>query len=160
MGDSRPTAFLGYPRGHRIDSETRCQTAAHRAPNERFDTLPRTRASHEPMGHHRGRKTWEITWVLFHAQAACVFSCSASKRSPFFQSVNVMAAILRASVRRAISGFIPLASKAADSETRCQTAAHRAPNEPFDTLPRTRASHEPMGHHRGRKNKENNWKML
>ncbi len=65
------------------------------------------------LGHHRGRKTWEITWVLFDAQAACVFSCSASKRSSFFQSVKVMAAILRARVRRAISGFMPLASKAA-----------------------------------------------
>ncbi len=61
----------------------------------------------------RGMKTWEITWILFNAQAACVFSCSASKRSSFFQSVKVIAAILRASVRRAISGFIPLASKAA-----------------------------------------------
>ena len=65
------------------------------------------------FGHHRGMKTWEITWVLFDAQAACAFSCSASKRSPLFQSVKVMAAILRANVRRAISGFIPLASKAA-----------------------------------------------
>jgi hypothetical protein len=61
----------------------------------------------------RHEKPWEITWVLFDAQAACVFSCSTSKRSSFFQSVKVMAAILRASVRRAISGFIPLASKAA-----------------------------------------------
>jgi hypothetical protein len=57
-------------------------------------------------------KPWEITWVLFDAQAACVFSCSASKRSSLFQSVKVMAAILRASVSRAISGFMPLASKA------------------------------------------------
>src|SRR5437870_671687 len=65
------------------------------------------------FGHHRGMKTWEITWVLLDAQAACVFSCSASKRFPPFQSVKVMAAILRASVRRAISGFMPLASKAA-----------------------------------------------
>ena len=81
--------------------------------NERMDTLPRTRASQEPIGYHRGMKTWEITWVLFDAQAACVFSCSTSKRSSFFQSVNVMAAILRASVRRAISGFMPLASKVA-----------------------------------------------
>src|ERR1700686_3394096 len=48
MRDSRPIAFLGYPRGHRIDPETRCQTSAHRAPNECLDTLPRTRASHEP----------------------------------------------------------------------------------------------------------------
>src|SRR6266851_5591424 len=42
-------AFLGYPRGHRIDPETRCQTSAHGAPNECIDTLPRTRASHEPI---------------------------------------------------------------------------------------------------------------
>ena len=44
---------------------------------------------------------------------ACVFSCSGSKRAPFFQSVKVTAAILRASVRRASSGFIPLASNRA-----------------------------------------------
>src|SRR5580704_16333456 len=47
-------AFLGYPRGHRIDPETGCCITAHRTPNERMDTLPRTRASPEPMGHHRG----------------------------------------------------------------------------------------------------------
>jgi hypothetical protein len=111
MGDSRPIAFLGYPEGHRIDPETRGCSAARGAPNERIDTLPRTRASQEPMGHHRGMKPWEITWVLLDAQAACVFSCCASKRSPLFQSVKVMAAILRARVRRAISGFMPLASK-------------------------------------------------
>src|ERR1039458_2882999 len=79
MWDSRPTALLGYPRGHRIDPETRCQTSAHRAPNECIDTLPRTRASHEPIWPPPRHETWEITWVLFNAQAACVFSCSASK---------------------------------------------------------------------------------
>ena len=42
---------------HRIDPETRCQTSAHGAPNECIDTLPRTRASQEPIGHHRGMKT-------------------------------------------------------------------------------------------------------
>jgi len=45
------------------------------------------------------------------AQAACGFSCSASKRAPFFQIVRVMAAIFRANVRRAIAGFIPFLSK-------------------------------------------------
>jgi len=50
------------------------------------------------------RKPGQIPWALFDAQAACVFSCSASKPSPLFQRVKVMAAILRASVRRAISG--------------------------------------------------------
>src|ERR1700723_3169554 len=67
----------------------------------RTDWLP---PRHENLG---------ITWVLFDAQAACVFSCSTSKRSSFSQRVKVMAAILRARVRRAISGFMPLASKAA-----------------------------------------------
>jgi hypothetical protein len=47
------------------------------------------------------------------AQAACCFRCSASKRTPFFQTIKVIEAILRARVRRAIDGFIPLASKAA-----------------------------------------------
>src|SRR6266581_3414724 len=46
------------------------------------------------------------------AQAACGFSFSASKLSPFFHRVSVMAAILRASVRRAIVGFRPFASNA------------------------------------------------
>jgi hypothetical protein len=47
------------------------------------------------------------------AQAACCFKYSASKRTPFFQTIRVMAAILRARVRRAIVGFMPLATKAA-----------------------------------------------
>src|SRR6266568_8192093 len=42
------------------------------------------------------------------AQAACDFSFSASKFSPFFHRVSVMAAILRASVRRAMVGLMPL----------------------------------------------------
>ena len=46
-------------------------------------------------------------------QAACDFRYWASKRTPFFQRCKVIAAILRASVRRAISGRMPLASSAA-----------------------------------------------
>lgn len=45
-------------------------------------------------------------------QAACNFNFSVSKCSPFFHSVSVMAAILRASVRRAIVGLMPLATEA------------------------------------------------
>jgi len=41
------------------------------------------------------------------AQAACGFRYSASKGSPFFHTCKVMAAILRANVSRASSGFIP-----------------------------------------------------
>ena len=47
------------------------------------------------------------------AQAACCFKYSASNPTPFFQTIKVMAAILRARVRRAIVGFIPRATKAA-----------------------------------------------
>ena len=46
-------------------------------------------------------------------QAACGFRYWASKRTPFFQMCKVIAAILRANVRRAISGRMPLASRAA-----------------------------------------------
>ena len=45
------------------------------------------------------------------AQAACGFKCLASKESPFFQTINVIAAIFLAKVRRAMVGFLPLASK-------------------------------------------------
>jgi hypothetical protein len=47
-----------------------------------------------------------------NTQAACGFRYWASKRTPFFQTCKVIAAILRASVRRAISGRMPLASSA------------------------------------------------
>src|ERR1022692_1890385 len=57
MRGSRPIAFFGYPRGHRIDPETRCWTTAHKCLNECLDTLPRTGASQEPIGYHRGMKT-------------------------------------------------------------------------------------------------------
>jgi len=45
-------------------------------------------------------------------QATCGFIFSASKLSPFFHSVRMTAAILRASVSRAMVGFMPLASRA------------------------------------------------
>ena len=46
------------------------------------------------------------------AQAACCFKWLASKRTSFFQTINVIAAIFRAKVRRAMVGFLPLTSKA------------------------------------------------
>ena len=60
----------------------------------------------------RGRSTEMDGALSGDAQAACNFSFSVSKSSPFFQSVRVMAAILRARVRRAIGGLTPLASEA------------------------------------------------
>src|ERR1700720_3753743 len=75
-------------------------------------TPPRTRASQEPIGHHQKNLPEMEGLFTRDAQAACDFSFSASKLSPFFHRVSVMAAILRASVSRAMVGFIPLASAA------------------------------------------------
>src|SRR2546428_11584543 len=57
----------------------------------------------------RIRRRWKGFFTR-DAQAACAFSFSASKFSPFFHRVNVMAAILRANVRRAMVGWMPLGS--------------------------------------------------
>src|ERR1039458_3792782 len=75
-------------------------------------THPRTRASQEPIGHHQRRSPEMEGLFTRDAQAACDFSFSASKFSPFFHRVSVIAAILRASVRRAMVGLMPLASAA------------------------------------------------
>src|ERR1700691_5017154 len=45
-------------------------------------------------------------------QAVCGFRCWASKHTPLFHTINTMVAIFLAKVRRAISGRIPLVSKA------------------------------------------------
>ena len=78
-----------------------------------WHTRPRTRASPEPTDHHQ-KGSPENGRGLFtrDAQAACDFSFSTSKFSPFFQRVSVIAAILRASVSRAIVGLMPFASAA------------------------------------------------
>ena len=46
-------------------------------------------------------------------QAVCGFRCWASKHAPLFHTINTMVAIFLARVRRAISGLMPLVSKAA-----------------------------------------------
>ena len=48
-----------------------------------------------------------------NTQAVCGFRYLASKLTPLFQTIRVIAAILRARVSRAISGFIPLPIRAA-----------------------------------------------
>src|ERR1022692_3479133 len=50
-------------------------------------THPRTRASQEPIGHHQRRSPEMEGLFTRDAQAACDFSFSASKFSPFFQSI-------------------------------------------------------------------------
>src|SRR5213078_4525817 len=79
------------------------------APTGDWDAHPRTQASPEPTSHHQRRSAEMEGLFTRDAQAACGFSFSASKRSPFFHRVSVIAAILRASVRRAMVGLMPLA---------------------------------------------------
>jgi len=66
-----------------------------------MDTHPRTRASEEPKA-ITGNESCEEKGSLPNAQAACTFRYSALKRAPFFQTSKVIAAILRANVRRAM----------------------------------------------------------
>src|SRR5881409_2524838 len=80
------------------------------APTGDWDAHPRTRASQEPTDHHQKKIAGDEGSFTEAPQAACDFSFSASKFSPFFHRVSVMAAILRASVRRAMVGLMPLAS--------------------------------------------------
>src|ERR1700730_11674062 len=96
------------PRGYRDYTEAKCQW--HCAPTGVKDTHSRTRASQEPTGHHQKKITGDGGLFTQDAQAACDFSFSTSKFSPFFHKVSVMAAILRANVRRTMVGLMPLAS--------------------------------------------------
>src|SRR5213593_4246293 len=80
------------------------------APTGDWDAHPRTRASQEPTDHHQKKITGDGRALHRRRSSGCDFSFSASKFSPFFHRVSVMAAILRASVRRTIVGLMPLAS--------------------------------------------------
>src|ERR1035437_10608682 len=54
-----------------------------------------------PTTTRENRRRWKGL-IPRDTQAACRFNCLASNSTPFFQMVNVMAAIFRARVRRAI----------------------------------------------------------
>jgi hypothetical protein len=84
--------------------------SGHFTPTGVEDTHSRTRASQEPIQHpSKNHRRWKVTR---DTQAACEFSLWMSKSSPFFHSVSVMAAILRASVRRAMVGLMPFGERA------------------------------------------------
>jgi hypothetical protein len=75
-----------------------------------IDTHPRTRAlggpDHTcPQGSRIGRHSPDV-------HAVCDFNCFPSNCSPFFHTAKVIAAILRANVKRAMLGLIDLASNA------------------------------------------------
>ena len=90
-------AWLGCPREHTVALET-------------LRLNPPWILTLEPERSACGESGVNRSSAARSAQAACGFSSSASNVSPFFQIFSVMAAILRASVSRAIAGCMPLAS--------------------------------------------------
>src|SRR6267143_4005706 len=113
---------LSEARGLRLSSVVRGGIGLHRRLSARrhkealqcyWMLFPRTRASQRnpdslPIRNDPGD---ENGLLCQDAQAACGFKCLASKESPFFQTINVIAAIFLAKVRRAMVGFLPLTSK-------------------------------------------------
>jgi hypothetical protein len=108
--DSWPIAFSGYPRGPRVGCETGC--LKHAAPNLPAETRSRTRVSQAPDG-HRQRNPRDGAEALRDTQAVCGFRYWASKHTPLFHTIKTMVAIFLAKVSRAISGRMPLDTRAA-----------------------------------------------
>jgi hypothetical protein len=84
----------------------------HTGPISLTDTHPRTEHLQNPTGHHPTESPEMESLFLRDAQTACRCNCWGSKFTPFFQMAKLMAAIFRASVRRAMVGRIPFASRA------------------------------------------------
>ena len=84
----------------------------HRVDYRPFSYSPSNPSVSRTDGHHQRRSPEMEGLFTRDAQAACDFSFSTSKFSPFFHRVSVIAAILRASVRRAMVGLMPLANAA------------------------------------------------
>ena len=97
IGDSRPIALLGCPRGHTVAEETVCLT------RKRILTLEPVRSATA----RSSRKMVPPNDPVRGDHAACGFTYSAWNGSPFFQTHSAIAAILRASVSRAMAGCIP-----------------------------------------------------
>jgi len=101
--------FFGLSERARVGCETRCPRRT--VPNLPAETRSRTRVSRRTDSHrrenpHDGADQSETLKLLVDSRYW------ASKRTSFFQTCKVIAAIFRASVRRAISGRMPLASSA------------------------------------------------
>src|SRR6266446_2005299 len=83
-----------------------------RAPRVACETRSRTRVSRDPDGHRR-EDPRDGADSIRDTQTVCGFRYWASKRTPFFHTINTIVAIFLAKVRRAISGLMPLATSAA-----------------------------------------------
>jgi hypothetical protein len=109
LSEARGLRLFSVIRGG-IELTLRLRASALLVPTYGLDTLPRTERFENRLSQRRDNPAVGIRFSS-HAQAACGFSSSGSKRAPLFQTAKTIAAIFRAKVRRAIDGFIPLASK-------------------------------------------------
>ena len=76
-----------------------------------LETLPRTQVSQKPDSPPPGKIREDGTRIR-DTQAACDFRYLASNATPFRHTIQLIVAIFRAKVRRAISGLMPLATRA------------------------------------------------
>ena len=102
-------AISGYARGHNVKWVTRCQARGADL-IDRYSS--RTEHLQNPTDHHQRESQGWKAFFTGEAQAACRGKFCGSKLTPFFHIVKLIAAILRASVRRAIVGRIPLSTRA------------------------------------------------
>jgi len=107
--DSWPMAFSGYPRGPRVGCETRCRSTQRLTNQLRLALEPE--CLENPTATAR-EDSQDGADSIRDTQAVCGFRCWASKHTPLFHTISTIVAIFLAKVRRAISGRIPLATKA------------------------------------------------
>src|SRR5204863_2543607 len=101
------SAFSGCPRGHSVYTEAGCQGTM-RLQAFSILTLEPERLQNRSAITREDPRKWKGLFTETLKRRG--FSFSASKSSPFFHRVSVIAAILRARVRRAIVGFMPFSS--------------------------------------------------
>ncbi len=107
--DSWPIAFSGYPRGPRVGCETGARGTQRLTSHLRLALEPRCLENPQATAREDSRDGADS---IRDTQAVCGFRYWASKHTPLFHTISTIVAIFLAKVRRAISGRIPLATKA------------------------------------------------
>jgi hypothetical protein len=107
--DSWPIAFSGYPRGPRVVLRLGARSTQRLTNRLRLALEPECPENPTATAREIPRDGADS---IKDTQAVCGFRCWASKHAPLFHTINTMVAIFLAKVRRAISGRMPLVSKA------------------------------------------------
>ena len=107
--DSWPIAFSGCPRGPRVGLRLRARGTQRLTSQLRLALEPECLENPTATAREIPRDGADS---IRDTQAVCGFRCWASKHAPLFHTINTMVAIFLAKVRRAISGLMPLVSKA------------------------------------------------